>query len=61
MTHLLGTAGAPVNPDGADALRRRETIELVGTGADYDQAFADLLDRVPEGWALLHVRRDKDG
>lgn len=61
MTRLLGTAGAPVNPDDADTLRRRETIEVAGTGADYDQAFGDLLGRVPDGWALLHVRRDRDG
>ena len=53
---LLGTAGAPPASEDAGALRERQTTQLAGVGADYEQAYASVLDQVPQGWTLLHVR-----
>lgn len=37
-----------------------EADEVVGQGVDYDEAYMTGLRLVPDGWQVVHVRRDDD-
>lgn len=38
-----------------------ETRDIVGTGADYDAAKADVDGQIPEGWGALYVMEQPSG
>ncbi len=43
--------------DGAKSRDGLQTQEVEASGADYDSAYAALLEQVPEDWQLLGVAR----